>query len=262
MAGCILIDSLFSTSTVLSASTTDPSDTAFNVLNVIDLRPYTFWRAGTSTGTKYITIDTGQTTSVADGFAIVGHNLSSASSVIAVQHSSDNFGTIATASTITPTDNKAFGALFSSAVNRYWRIAIPQPTTVKPFIGVVMLGEKLTMPRGEGRTINPEAHTALNEGADSKSLQPLGVIQRGKQRRLSVNINGLQSTWIANSFVPLWDTHLSFSKPFIWHWDTALSSACYYMQINPSAANYVSPYLDNTNFRSLTMNMIGRKEDT
>jgi hypothetical protein len=260
--GCILRDSLFTTSTVLSASTTDPSDTAFNVVNVTDLRPYTFWRAGTSTGTKYITIDTGQTTSVADGFAIVGHNLSSASSVIAIQHSSDNFGTITTASTFTPTDNKAFGALFSSAVNRYWRVAIPQPTTVKPYIGVLFLGQKLTIPRAEGRTINPEAHRAISEGADSKTLQPLGVINRGKQRRLQVNITGLETTWINNTFVPEWDTYLSLSKPFIWHWNTAVTTACYYMQVDPSAANYVSNYLDDTNYRNLSINMIGRKEDT
>jgi hypothetical protein len=260
--GCILWDNLFATSTALTASTTDPTDTSFNVLNVIDMRPYTFWRPDTSTGTKYITIDTGQTTSVADAFSIVGHNLSSASGVIAIQHSSDNFGTITTASTVTPTDNKAFGTLFSSAVNRYWRVAIPQPTTVKPYIGVLLLGEKLTIPRLESRTINPEAHKSFNEGVDSKTLQPLGVIHRGKQRQIQVNISAVETTWVENSFVPVWDTHLSLSKPFVWHWNTAVSSACYYMQIDPKAANYIAPYLDNTDWRSLTMTMIGRKEDT
>jgi len=260
--GCILWNNLFATSTALSASTTDPTDTSFNVLNVIDMRPYTFWRPDTATGVKYITIDTGQTTSVADAFAVVGHNLSSASSVIAIQHSSDNFGTITTASTITPPDNKAFGTLFSSAVNRYWRIAIPQPTTVKPYIGVILLGEKLTIPRNEGKAINPEAHIAISEGADSKTLQPLGVINRGKQRRLQVNISAVGTTWINESFLPVWDNHLSLSKPFLWHWNTAVSSACYYMQIDPKSANYVTSYLDDTNYRNLTMSMIGRKEDT
>jgi len=260
---CILgHNNLFSTSTVLSASTTDPSDTAFNVLNVIDERAYTFWRADTSTGTKYITIDTGQATSVGDAWAIVGHNLSSATDSLAIQHSSDNFGTIATASTFTAVDNKAFGLLFSSAVNRYWRLAINQPTTIKPFIAVLLLGEKLTFPLGERKTINPEAHVSINEGSNSKTIQPLGVIHRGKQRRLTVDIPALPTTWIANSFVPVWDTHLSLSKNFLWQWNTAISTACYYMQINPGAANYVTNYLEDTNYRNLSISLIGRKEDT
>lgn len=259
--GCMLFNNLFATSTVLSASTTDPNDTSFNVLNVIDERPYTLWQADTATGTKYITIDTGQTTSEADAFAIVGHNLSSATDAISIQHSSDNFATINTASTYTAVSNKAFGLLFSSAVNRYWRLAINQHTTVKPYIGVLLLGGKLTMDSNERPGINPEAHQSINEGVDSKTLQPLGVIHRGKQRRLTVDLPAVATTWVENSFVPAWDAHLSLSRPFIWHWNTAISSACYYMQIDPGGANYVAPYLENMDYRSISMTMIGRKED-
>jgi hypothetical protein len=246
-------NNLFSTSTAITASTVDASDTSFNVLHVIDERPYTFWRAGTAAETKYITIDTGQATSEANAFAVVGHNFSSAAGVIAIQHSSDNFVAITTAATYTATDNKSFGSIFSSAVNRYWRLAITQPATIKPYVGVLLLGNKLSFPRGERKTINPEAHTAINEGSNSKTIQPLGVINRGKQRRIQVDIPALESTWIRDEFVPVWDTHLSLSKPFIWHWNTAVSSACYTYEQKRKAFDRIPVW-----YVKLTLDLCGR----
>lgn len=258
---CYLFDNLFDDTTVLAATTTDPSSTEYNVFNVIDYRPYTLWQTGTAAEAKSFTIDTGQTTSEADSFAIWGHNLGTNGVTISVQHSSDNFVSITTAATSTPPDDKAFGGAFSSAVNRYWRIAFTQATTVKLKIGVALVGKRQTIPWQQGRGINPEAYDVQSAGADSKTMQPLGTIVKGKQRRLQVNITNLPATWVENTFLPDWDNHLGESKPFIWKWNTAITTACYPMQVDPSRANFVSNYLDNTAYRDITMSLKGPKEE-
>jgi hypothetical protein len=257
---CYFYDNVFDDSTLLSASTTDPSSTEYNINNVIDTRPYTFWQTGTSTGLKNFTIDTGTTATLADSFSIVGHNLGTLGLTVAIQHSSDNFVAITTVVTSSPPDDKAFGVGFNSTNNRYWRIEFNQPTTDKVKIGVALTGVRTPVPWQQGRTINPDAYRTVSAGADSKTMQPLGVIVKGKQRKLSINITGLPATWVENTFLSDWDAHLGESKPFIWKWNTEITTACYYMQVDPSQANFVSNYLDNTAFRNISFGIKGPKE--
>jgi len=253
-----LHDNRFEDTTSLTASTVDPSDTSFNVLNVIDKRPYTIWQSGTSTGEKYITIDTSNATASADAYGITGHNLNGA--VIAIQNSSDNFVSVTTVATFTPTNDKTFMSTFSSASNRYWRFAITQPTSVKLRIGVAVIGNKFELTAGEQREINPDSHQTNSIGADSKSLHPLGVTVRGRQRNRKVNLKAVPSTWIRDTFIPQWDSWMHKSEPAFYNWNISIAStASYYMQVVPDNS-FESNYLDNTDFRNLSLSLKGLYE--
>lgn len=253
-----LNDNVFEDSTSLAASTTDPSDTSFNVLNVIDKRPYTLWQTSTAAETKYITVNTSNTTRACDAFGCVGHNLNGVT--IAVQHSSDNFGTINTAATFTPTSSKAFMSTFSSAQNKDWRLAITQASSSKLKIGVALIGNKFALDQGEARQVNPDAHRTFSEGVDSKTLHPLGVTVRGRLRERTVNLSAVSATWVRDKFLPEWDSWMHKSEPALYAWNLAqASTATYYLQVDPNNS-FASQYLDDTNYRNLTISMRGRYE--
>lgn len=255
----ILYDNRFADTTALTASTQDPSDTAAVVQNVIDLRPYTLWKSGTSTGLKYITIDCG-TAKAADAVAICGHNLSSITADIAVQHSSDTFVTITTAATYTPTNDFAFMTTFASTSNRYWRLAINQPTSAQIKIGVVMIGERMQFERAVQRGYDPDSYETNVNMSESKGLYPLGVDVRGKMRNMKVEVNAASATFIRDKFIPAWDNHIGECKPFFYAWNYAdYSSAVYYLQVTNPVFN--AAYLDNQGYRNLSFSARGRKEE-
>ena len=258
----ILFDNILEETTLLSASTVDASDTSFNVLHVIDKRPYTFWQSGTSTGVKFITIDTQNTTASADALGIVGHNLSEAGASIAVQHSSDDFIAITTVATATPVNHFAFETTFPSTINRFWRIAINQPTTVKVKIGVAVLGDRLQFTRQQGKNINPDTHQVVSDGQDSKVLHPLGVNYRGSRRNPTISLTGVPATFIADTFLPFWSSHMKRSEPFFWRWNPSVeATSVHYMQLVPNSA-FVSNYINDMNdFRDLQFTLKGRLEE-
>lgn len=69
--------------------TATDSASGFSILNIKDMRPYTFWK-GASAGVKYLTINCGSAKS-ADLLGIIGHNLGTIGSNVVLQSSSDNF---------------------------------------------------------------------------------------------------------------------------------------------------------------------------
>lgn len=81
----ILYDNRFSDGTPTATDTAQ----GFSVLNVRDMRTYTYWKAA-SVGTKYLTVDCGSPMN-ADCLGIIGHNLGSIGAEAVLQGSSDNF---------------------------------------------------------------------------------------------------------------------------------------------------------------------------
>lgn len=66
--------------------------TDYDVLNLRDLRLFTYWKATGTTDPQYITCDVGSgNTKAADSLAIIGHNLNAAGASVTLQCSTDDF---------------------------------------------------------------------------------------------------------------------------------------------------------------------------
>lgn len=210
----ILYDSRFNDGTPVATDTAS----GYNVLNIKDLRTYTFWKAA-SAGTKYITIDCGSAKS-ADCLAIIGHNLKTANATVSVESSNDNFvaNIVERLVPFTPSSDKAFLKLFTSASNRYWRIKIVT-ASIAPQIAVAMLGSKMLFPFPPDTPYNPYIESIEAETNRSKKGHPLGSIIRFKSLEIYANFSNIERAWVINTFKAFWDDYASDLKWFFYAWD-------------------------------------------
>lgn len=212
----ILYDNVFTASTNLVATDTD---TGFNVANIIDLRPYTLWKSN-STGTKYITINAGSSVN-ADAIGIIGHNLFSADTTIAIEYSSSTSGPWSTAlEGFTPSDDKAFVSTFSETSAEVWRIRIETAST-QVYIGVACLGTALSFEKSPTFGFDPIPEGIASERGRALKGQLLGSVINFKPIEITPTFRGLTRSWLFGTFKStVYDDHISELKPFFWSFNT------------------------------------------
>ena len=208
----IAYHNLFTSGTV----SVDSDDTDYPKENAYDwfIYPGDVWKPATS-GTHYITLDAGAAVD-ADYWGVYGHDIDS----VKLQYSTDNFSTsindVGTA--VTPTGDEPIYKEFTSVNARYWRLEVIKSAGPSS-LGLVMLGEKLTIPESVPVGFRPYTLAGGDEYLNSESDggYPLGrsIIRKGAE--LNVDFELLTPAFIRNS----WDPFVQHAEnyPFMFAWD-------------------------------------------
>lgn len=218
-------NNIMTTGTVTSTS----EDTLFPVSNLANWNPSKMWKAA-AVGTVYVNVDAGALVDV-DYFAVHVHNLTEKSATVKLQWSNDG----STGWTdLTTTQQKSLSEVifvtFTSVNKRYFRVEVAAPTAICS-IGVIAIGEYLTMERGVQAPFTPPHADTKNEQLVNVTRGgiPCGnrVIQRGGN--INANFSTLSTSWVRTNIEPL-ITH-SEQNPlfFAWNHDTYPNEAVFIM---------------------------------
>ena len=248
----ILAENILEDADTLAATNTE---TDYDVANIVDRRPYTFWKA-TGFGTLYLTADLGAAVA-ADAFGIIGHNFGTAEAEITLQHSPDNANWTNALDAIEPETDKALMGVFTPVSKQYWRLKIVT-ASVTPYLAVLFIGSRLTFPRYVMGDYDPGPEEIQALSARSKCGYHLGSTIRYIKHTISVSFQNLTDTFIRDTFKPVWDTHMSQLKPFFWAWDIeSYDEDIFYVSI-PDSFSLNMPY--NPVRRNINLQFEGIKE--
>lgn len=190
----------------------------FSVLNLKDLRTFTFWKA-VDNAAQYIEIDCGSA-KMADCLGIIGHNFGTTGATVSIECSSDNFGadiTVALAGFIRTADT-AFMKTFAAQTKRYWRLKITGGSAAAQ-MAVLMLGVMLQFPYPPATPFSPYKEGMEAETKRGKTGQLLGAVVRYFPRQISARFIEPTRDFVFNSYLPFWEGHASLMKPFFFAWD-------------------------------------------
>lgn len=215
MKPILMFDNQFGGSTLnfLIPSSTD-ADTAFDVNNITDYRPYTRWK---SVGSGQHLITAGWSSAItANCIAIIGHNLQSASATTYVEYDGAPWK-VASGGHSQITDEAVFFREFAPQFDTSWRLRFE--TAGDPLeLGVVLLGLKVDIERFLLSPFDPEGQTAIAEQSTSMTGELLGSSVKYKQHNITARWSRLTSAGIA-TLRTAWLDHLSLMKPFIFSWE-------------------------------------------
>jgi hypothetical protein len=209
----ILYDNRFNDGTPVASTTA----TGFNVLNVRDMRPYSFWKPSTFASSQTITVDCGSA-KAADYAAIYAHDMFSRGVTVQVRGSTDNFSAsdVLVASS-TPTSDAPVVVTFNSVSYRYWRLRFSGSTA--PTIGIALIGAALTLPRRHTLGFDPLSRAVKAQTNRSVAGYPLGRVISYEEWRQQISIDVVSWTFLRNTWVPAWKAWLR-DEPFLYAWDT------------------------------------------
>ena len=184
----------------------------FNVLNLKNLRAYTFWKA-TNNATQYIVVDCGSE-KTADCLAILGHNLGSIGATVTLQSSADNFNPSvndAFAGVAVTSDRIFFKEFAAPVARRYWRLKI-DGASAAPQIAVLMFGNKLQFPYPPETPFPPYEESVETDTKRSKAGHLLGSVVRYFPRKMEARFTTLSRDFVFNTYKPFWEGHASLMK--------------------------------------------------
>jgi hypothetical protein len=195
-----------------AASTTA---TDYDVDNLTDMRPYSFWQPTALPAT--ITVDCASAVA-ADFAAIAGHDLYTRRCTVEVRGSTDNFS----ASDVliikrTPSSDEPFILPFDSVSYRYWRIKITGADI--PTLAIALIGVALPLPRQHQIGFDPTARSAKSQTNRSVSGYPLGKVTAYEEWAQQISIDVVTWAWIRDTWVPAWKEWLR-DEPFLYAWDS------------------------------------------
>lgn len=228
----IIWQNLIATNTGLTVTDTD-SDPAYNIANIYDFRAYTRWKAASS-GSKTITIAWG-TSVTADCMAIVGHNLKTVDADIYVDYFNGSW--IANFGPFTPSEDEApIVCQMTSRSYAGWRIRLDN-CTAAPQLGVVLFGQKFEFQRYLSEPYDPFGERVVAEQAISETGELLGSTVKYREHNISAQWGRLTEAWVRTSFLPVWESHLSLLKPFVWVWNPASTweQQAFFVALQPGA---------------------------
>jgi hypothetical protein len=255
---CILYKTVLDDGSLTASST----ETDFDVANVLDLRPFTWWRADTEAGDHYIT-SMGAESLAFDSIAVIGHNLKDCGGTISVE-SSTGSSWVERLAGYTPGDNKAFFRTFPSTTDINRRIKITTTLSssppLKPQIAVCILGSRMDFERYLTGEFDPCAESLNAIATRSKNGNMIGAVIQNVGIEIAAKWNMLTPNWVENTFRPAWDAHLSWLNPFFFIWDYVNHPQDVYFVTLPSNFKLSMPY--NPFRRTLSLTMEGIKEIT
>jgi hypothetical protein len=194
---------------------TDTAD-GFNVLNIMDLKTFTWWKAP-SAGIKYLSVDCGAQ-KAADSLGVIGHDLSSVGAQISVESSDNGSDWTERLPAFNPSSDKAFLQLFTGATARHWRLRINSPTFA-PSVAIVLLGMRMSFPFPVDAPFAPIKEQVETVGKKSKGGHLLAHHVKYKPFTISARLSYPERTWVDSVFLPFWLDYGSELHPFLWAWD-------------------------------------------
>lgn len=208
----ILYENRFKDATPVASTTA----TGYDVLNLRDFRPYTWWKATALPAT--VTVNCGSA-KAADYAVVWGHDLYSNACTVEIRGSTDNFSASdVLVATRTPTSDSPFVMLFNSVSYQYWRIKITGAAGI-PTIAIAAVGARLDVPSYLDEGFDPVGREAMGQFNRSEKGHPLGKLVQFEEWRASMKFPVVTWTWLRASFDPAWRAWLR-SAPFVFAWDT------------------------------------------
>ncbi|HKQ24084.1 MAG TPA: hypothetical protein VJT81_06545 [Burkholderiales bacterium] len=189
----------------------------FDVLNLRDLRDYTFWKPSAIPAT--VTVDC-LTSKSADYLAVYGHDLFTTGCTIEVRKSTDNFvANDVLVATHTPTDNQPILVMFTSTASRYWRIRVLTGTA--PSIAIALVGIRLEIPAGVREGFDPIGRELVGQMNRSNAGRALGRVLNWRRWKTTLHFELVTWTWVRDTWKVAAEAWLE-SEPwlFCWHPDT------------------------------------------
>jgi len=250
----VLYTNIFDYNTVVATTTA----AGYSAQNIKDWKTYTYYRAN-ATGITYLTVDCG-TNVRANAIGIIGHNLGSASAVISVEHSSNNFTAVSTAmSTVAITANTIYMATFAETTNRYYRLKINATGATPPQIAVCCIGTASQFPTSPNAPVEIYNISMVSESIISKTGAMLGAQVRYKPVTVKYTFSGAEYTyeWVNGIFKPFWVNHASEMKPFFFSLNsTAFTDAQWLMRLG-SKSEYAPEMLFNDRVEKFSIEFEG-----
>ena len=191
------------------ASTTAAGD--FNVLNLRDWRPFTWWKPTAVPAT--VTVDSGSA-QARDYFLVYGE-----AGTYEARGSTDNFSASnVLLATIVLTATGLGLAVFASASYRYTRLTIPSGSP--PAVAIAAIGTALEAPVWFEDSFSPidrevHGHTNRNEAGHA-----LGRIVNFESWQSQILLKNVSWTWARDTFLPAWKAKLR-GQPFGFCWEPA-----------------------------------------
>jgi len=192
------------------------SQTLYPISNVSNISTASLWKSD-SLSVQYVTSVLGTSEHI-DYIGIAKHNFGSGRIALSVQIQNESGGTWTTVvSGYMPTDDKELLFVFLKQYVYAVRIEL-QPTTTKPQIGVMYVGDLLVCPQ---RIYVGHSPITLNRKIDvvngrSESGNFLGRIVTGSSMETSVSLTHLDPRWYRTYFDPF--VRNAETKPFFWAW--------------------------------------------
>lgn len=186
----------------------------FNVANLRDARPYSFWKPNAMPAT--VTVDCGSA-KTADYLLVYAHDLFTKGCTIEIRKSTDNFAANdVLVATNTPADDKPLLVLFTSTSSRYWRIRVLTGTA--PTIAIAMFGNRLEVPAGVMEGFDPVGRSSIAQYNRSVKGYPLGKVINYQEWKQTLKFELVSWTWVRTTWAAAWDAWLQ-SEPFIFSWN-------------------------------------------
>lgn len=242
-------------STVGTISATSTSTGAYAIDNIHNMLEVNGWK-GTSSATQNIDFDAGVgNTFDADYVAILGHNLFTIGSSVAVSHSTDGvFGgeEVTIFSTSVDADTVFLKEFSPPGGRRWWRVQVNGAST-SPFINILSLGTLSTVAFIQP-PFDPHSQRTIKNTNVTQNGFVAGIHTKYTERNISLSFGGV-STSLYKIFN---DWHeVSGMKNFFMAWDTTNDPSAVYL-VRPDG-NFNSP-INVDKFRNITINLKGRKE--
>lgn len=187
---------------------------AFDVLNLRDFRPYTWWKAAALPAT--VTVDS-VVASPVDYWGLWGHDLGTQGATVELRGSTDNFAASdVLVDTLSPADDAPFVRLVATASFRYRRLTFTGTTA--PSIAIALLGEAFALTVGLGYGFDPLGVELNGDVNRSEQGLPLGTVFEFESFERSLQFNHVTHVWLRSDWEPAWVAHLR-GRPHIFSWD-------------------------------------------
>jgi hypothetical protein len=228
------------------AATDTDADSIYDVENLNDYRAYTRWKALNFTGDKFVTGDWTTVpggTIVVDSIALIGHNFATAETDLSIEVFEGSWVDAGPGVFTATVDNEIIVKLVSPAkTDDSFRLKMAN-STATPELGVFLIGQKLEFPRYLQGGWDPEGQRVEADQPLSQAGEILGTSIKFKEHNLQAQFTRLTDTFIRDTYMPVWDSHLSLLKPFVFSWNpTGVTLAeSRYVALTPGAQLQV-PY--------------------
>ena len=195
-----------------AASTTA---TGYDVLNLRDFRPYTWWKPIALPAT--VTVNCGSA-KASDYWMVYGHDLYTQGCTVELRASTDNFAASdVLIDSYTPTSNDPFVRHFASVSYRYWRLKITGAATM-PSLAIFAVGVAMDIPAYLSEGFDPVGRQPMGGVNRSELGHPIGRTTDWEQWSETLNFPTVSWSWARSTWLAAWEAHLR-DDPFVFQWD-------------------------------------------
>ena len=204
-----------------SATLSGSVASGFPLSNLVDRRAYTVAKAPSLSALDW-DADCGSNVA-ADYIAICGSNL--AAENVTLQLKGDTtFPPTTVRATITPSEYPTSGVWleeFGSVSMRYWRISLSAASANPAYIGVIYVGQILTLTENLGAIVDPNRVSVESSIERGETGHTLGAALRCKLREFDLDLGDAGMEWadlaVANGLNDFYDLHAGKMRPFFFH---------------------------------------------